>query len=1031
MRLKGIKKIKRMKFLSTILIFFLVITLNVAFICASERETTLKEDLMILGIIKDGTGVYDTNIVNKQEMVTVLVRMLGKEEYALNEDVSIPFTDVAKWNEKYVNYVYNEDILKGTSDTTFGGKEYFGINHAVTFMLRTLGYEDEKDFEWNKAYDYALEIGLLSEEDNLDKETFTRSDMFTLIEKTLKFDINDKNKTSSSSSSDKKTLIRKLVDDKAYTEEKCNETVRFRFEEKKDNIVTKIIKKITHSGGSSSGTEKTLEEIYVTIKTPTYIGIKLTKEDLLVEAKYSDGTYKTISNYTANFNEIDEMRDNAIQLLKISYTEGDVTKTKDIPFTYEYFKFGISRYGYLEWIVLNIDKTKNKMLVVSKDASNWSYYLYDDPGSSSTWENSTLRMRLNDSERGFIAENFTPKEQKLILDTELSDVNTTDKIFALSKEEVDEYLESDNRKVTNVYREPVSYWLRTPGDVTKADIVTEEGTCDKLDVTEEIYVRQAINIKYEEKELIAIRAYTSDYIFKNQSVGINNLAVCGIYDDYSIKTLFDYETNIDDVDLSTTGLKTLEVTYFEGRKKFTDTCNFTVVDIGDEIELGKYYQENDYEKTPVTWIVIGHDSDPFNESIKVISKNILRGDYYEYDDEPVQTKFVDSAVYWRLNDDPFYYDVEFDDRKIAFEYVSGHMIYYSLPDLSDIEVLKAIGKEKGIATPYALDDNDNVQVAKSGEYSKYWLRQDTESFDIGIVDETGNVATAQSNSYGIGTRVTMKLSEVPIPEFLNSIEIITEKQYGIVGKPITENDFEVVALYSDGTGVTLTDYDSNLSSLDFSTRGTKTLNVSYEEDGFTYTDSVSFEYYEIGDTFTFGNYWQSNSTEKEPIEWIILGKKDPDPNDQGYWLLSKKLLDCVPYDDGDAEYWFDATLNSWLKWDNTNSFAGDAFTSSESNHIYRCGYNDIFCKEWIESCLTTAESRKAEVTNYAKTKASYDGTYGGYYLRPLDEWDKPLTLDVVKENGTIEEDYRENPDEKIFVRPIILYDFSGREYIAS
>ena len=81
----------------------------------------------------------------------------------------------------------------------------------------------------------------------------------------------------------------------------------------------------------------------------------------------------------------------------------------------------------------------------------------------------------------------------------------------------------------------------------------------------------------------------------------------------------------------------------------------------------------------------------------------------------------------------------------------------------------------------------------------------------------------------------------------------------------------------------------------------------------------------IGDTITFGSYWQNSSLAKEPIEWNVLDVK----NDKAL-VISKYALDCQPYNETYADAtWETCTLRRWLNSD----FLNTAFTSNEQDKI--------------------------------------------------------------------------------------------------
>lgn len=895
MRLKGIKKLKRMKFLSTILIFFLVITLNVVFICANERETTLKEDLMILGIIKDGTGVYDTNIVNKQEMVTVLVRMLGKEEYALNEDVSIPFTDVAKWNEKYVNYVYNEDILKGTSETTFGGKEYFGINHAVTFMLRTLGYEDEKDFEWNKAYDYALEIGLLSEEDNLDKEIFTRSDMFTLIEKTLKFKVKDTN--SSSSKDEKKSLIRKLVDDMAYTEEKCNETLRFRFEEKKDNIVTEVIKKIKRSSGGSSEPAKVLTDIKLEQKRKIYYGYIPDKDDIKVSAIY-DGDYTKPKELTSDTNVTYEL-DPDNKTVKVTYTEGDVTKDDTIDVDIEWYSY----MNMINFLVLDRDEANEKMLIMMDPAMHMVSYSNAETADAVSWKDSFLRYAMSsENELGIMLG---------AIDTELDNGITTDNVFILSAEELNRYLPiggvyEDYRIAKNSPMPAATtcyYWLRTKDATSTPPIVKEDGTIGSAPSNAATYNDKEINVRMtlwvEDKDIeYSISISSRKYFTKDYTLDLDRdfiisypltagyymplQSILGEYGD-SLSELVSagvLETNIETLqtEMGTTGTKTFTAKAYFGEMYVEGECTFEVIDVGSEIEFGNYYQTSNTVKEPIKWTVTNiNDID----HIRIVANNILEQHIVDENEEEL--------VYPNAELFTWYYNSFVDD---AFSIGERIRLYetgiFDTDDFNNTNVNK-----NAKATTYAK--NKGVTVDANGN-GYYWIDSGWEADDSYYVDSNGSKTRASSNTLtNVGVRPYAILQNTAGVDDYRILGLsILVNPYYLQGVPLTEDDICVAicaAINNHPCYFETQNYTSNLSSINYNEKGTITIEVSKEIEGKTYTMSADSKIIGEGDIIPFGRY-----PEYDPEEDVVYWRVSyVDETNNKAFLITENVINNIKY----------------------------------------------------------------------------------------------------------------------------------------
>lgn len=75
------------------------------------------------------------------------------------------------------------------------------------------------------------------------------------------------------------------------------------------------------------------------------------------------------------------------------------------------------------------------------------------------------------------------------------------------------------------------------------------------------------------------------------------------------------------------------------------------------------------------------------------------------------------------------------------------------------------------------------------------------------------------------------------------------------------------------------------------------------------------------DCIYFGNYYQSNSSTKEPIKWRVLSVNGNDA-----FLLADQNLDDKPYNEEDTDVtWATCTLRTWLN----DTFLNTAFTSAE------------------------------------------------------------------------------------------------------
>ena len=138
----------------------------------------------------------------------------------------------------------------------------------------------------------------------------------------------------------------------------------------------------------------------------------------------------------------------------------------------------------------------------------------------------------------------------------------------------------------------------------------------------------------------------------------------------------------------------------------------------------------------------------------------------------------------------------------------------------------------------------------------------------------------------------------------------------------------------------------------------------------------------VGSIFIFGTYEQDNDTTngKEPIEWIILDKRD----DGSLVLMSKYALDSKPYNTEDTGVtWETCTLRKWLNED----FYKAAFSAQEqakivpatTDKVWLLSINEAcndFSNDKVYSYFTDDASRMCAPTKYAVAQgASQSFTY--------------------------------------------------------
>lgn len=172
------------RLLSMLLVVAMFLALIPTAFAASADATTAANALYQLGLFKgtgtnaDGTPNFDLDRTpTRNEAVTMLVRLLGKENEATSGVWNIPFTDVANWAKPYVGYAYANGLTTGISATTFGGDAVISASQYITFVLRALGYESGTDFQWNTAWELSDSIGLTNGQYTSDQIPFLRGDV--------------------------------------------------------------------------------------------------------------------------------------------------------------------------------------------------------------------------------------------------------------------------------------------------------------------------------------------------------------------------------------------------------------------------------------------------------------------------------------------------------------------------------------------------------------------------------------------------------------------------------------------------------------------------------------------------------------------------------------------------------------------------------------------------------------------------------------------------------------------------------------
>ncbi len=132
--------------------------------------------LNYLGLFK-GTekGYRLEKELNRAEAVTMIIRLMGCEDDALECTYSHPFGDVPSWADRYVAYAYQNGITRGKSADRFASLARVRDCEFLTMLLRMLDFKDGTDFVWDAPYNLSRAFGICeSREEN---ENFVRGDV--------------------------------------------------------------------------------------------------------------------------------------------------------------------------------------------------------------------------------------------------------------------------------------------------------------------------------------------------------------------------------------------------------------------------------------------------------------------------------------------------------------------------------------------------------------------------------------------------------------------------------------------------------------------------------------------------------------------------------------------------------------------------------------------------------------------------------------------------------------------------------------
>lgn len=113
----------------------------------------------------------------RQEMIVMLVRLMGLEDEAKKYTWTHPFKDVDSWASSYIGIAYQRGIVKGVSGSSLGARQNATAAQYITLVLRALFYQESDGyFTWDRPWVFSDAIGLTQGQYNASSK-FTRGDM--------------------------------------------------------------------------------------------------------------------------------------------------------------------------------------------------------------------------------------------------------------------------------------------------------------------------------------------------------------------------------------------------------------------------------------------------------------------------------------------------------------------------------------------------------------------------------------------------------------------------------------------------------------------------------------------------------------------------------------------------------------------------------------------------------------------------------------------------------------------------------------
>ncbi|HEX2947493.1 MAG TPA: transglutaminase domain-containing protein [Clostridia bacterium] len=156
-------------------------------------------DLKILGLLKDAPEDFQLDrAVTRLDGVIMYVHLLGKDKQVRQGHFTHPFTDVPGQAGNYAGFAYQNKLLQEIGKSKFVPDEPLTVGQFLTFVLSSLGYRDNIDFDSGNVLEKAVEKSLLSKSEasglNCSK-ALLRNSMIDIAYNALSAKMKDSSKT--------------------------------------------------------------------------------------------------------------------------------------------------------------------------------------------------------------------------------------------------------------------------------------------------------------------------------------------------------------------------------------------------------------------------------------------------------------------------------------------------------------------------------------------------------------------------------------------------------------------------------------------------------------------------------------------------------------------------------------------------------------------------------------------------------------------------------------------------------------------